>query len=88
MIMKWRTIPGFSNYEVSEYGDIRRHIDKPRIYARSLEPGEFLKPHFERGYQCYCLTSDFGYRAKLANARRQQKAVDVSDVSSLGSMEF
>jgi|SRR5882672_12229316 len=67
--MHWREIPGFTNYEVSEYGDVRRHIAKPRGSGPSLEPGALLKPAMDKGYHCYCLTSIRGYRAKVSAAK-------------------
>ncbi len=61
--MIWKTIPGFSQYEVSESGEVRRsihlnHYGKP---GRRNKPGQLLKPaHPKSGYQSLTLKWDAG----------------------------
>jgi hypothetical protein len=57
--MKWKAIPGYSAYEISDEGELRRAIGaryhKP---GRRNRPGSLLKPSGK--YGCYALVDDFG----------------------------
>jgi hypothetical protein len=57
--MEWRTIPGFSQYEISEHGDIKR-----RVRARTFLAGRSIRPQLIKGYLEVELTSDGGRRCK------------------------
>lgn len=59
--MIWKTIPNFSNYEVSEYGDVRRSIHtNPRSRGWSRKkPGEHLAPA-KKKYPTVMLVDDEG----------------------------
>lgn len=59
----WRSIPGFSEYEVSEYGEVRRSVNSVRTGRGwwRKKPGELLRPA-SRGkpYPTLMLVSDSG----------------------------
>jgi len=40
----WRKIPEWSNYEVSNLGQVRRAIDAPHVCSHITAPGRLLKP--------------------------------------------
>jgi hypothetical protein len=70
--MLWKTVPGFSIYEVSENGTIRRSLTviSARVgkQAPRLPPGTILKPCFKDkkdAYLCLRLLPDDGSRSKV-----------------------
>jgi hypothetical protein len=53
-VIEWRAIPGFDNYEVSEYGDVRRCKT-----ARGGQVGKLLKGWIRAdGYRMYDMRRD------------------------------
>jgi len=56
----WRTIPGFSAYQASSDGRIRRA--KPDTRGRKIYIGRVLKPRLTCGYHRIWTTSDDGTR--------------------------
>lgn len=60
--MIWKTIPGFSRYEISEHGIVRRSLSNP-MYGRGVikKPGQVLKPFKGEAYLSLKLKSDYGY---------------------------
>lgn len=61
--MEWRVAPGFENYEVSEFGDVRR-----RVAGGTYPAGYQLtpKPH-QRGYRYFILRQDGKDKTMLAH---------------------
>lgn len=58
----WKTIPNFTNYEVSEFGEIRRSIHtnpKSRGWSKK-KPGEILAGAKKKLYTSYILVRDDG----------------------------
>jgi predicted XRE-type DNA-binding protein len=60
--MRWKTIPNFSNYEVSECGQVRRSIHtNPRSRGWSRKkPGDILSPAKKKKYPSFVLVRDDG----------------------------
>lgn len=56
---QWKVIPGFSKYEVSSIGEVRRAVDMYKLNNILLPKGEMLKPQKKRYIQ-YRLVSDAG----------------------------
>jgi len=57
----WKEIPGFSKYEVSDDGSVRRHASKiQRGPGYRAKPGALLSPIDIKGYDCFTLTNDEG----------------------------
>ncbi len=57
--MIWKGIPGFSEYEVSENGDIRKslfYIRPKRTPGHKKKPGQLLRPNKSIGYGYYGYT--------------------------------
>jgi hypothetical protein len=56
---EWRTIPGFSRYDISEYGQIRCGLNAKKIHKAHLKPGQLLVlGKDEQGYLRCWLRSD------------------------------
>jgi HNH endonuclease/NUMOD4 motif-containing protein len=63
--MEWRVLPTFPNYEVSEFGDIRRCKTTPR-FERYLT-GKPLLPKLAHGYKQFCLCRNGHSETKSAH---------------------
>ena len=61
-MLRWREIPDFSRYQVSERGDVRRHAHKaPKGGGNRCKPGQLLKPVINKdGYVSFCLRCNDG----------------------------
>jgi len=58
--MIWKTIPNFPNYEISEYGNVRRHISVAVVkVGHRKKPGQLLKPSANK-YPTYSLVNESG----------------------------
>lgn len=60
--MIWKSIPGFSEYEISENGDVRKSLLAKRGQGWRHKPGAWLKPSFTKKdkYLIIHLISDEG----------------------------
>lgn len=68
--MEWKTIPGFSSYEASEYGDVRRAVDGTKCNGAIVPAGLILKPAIKsNGYAQFALVNDDG-KKRYINAHR------------------
>ncbi|MCA0188849.1 MAG: NUMOD4 motif-containing HNH endonuclease [Proteobacteria bacterium] len=56
----WKTIPGFSNYSVSNFGSVRRDVESSRAKAQRMKTGVG-----SQGYAAVSLTGDNGKCKKL-----------------------
>jgi hypothetical protein len=52
--MEWRVIPSFPEYEVSEFGDVRRWLPD----QNKSGVGRIMNPHLHKGYRRYLLSQD------------------------------
>lgn len=67
---QWKVIPGYSNYEVSTIGEVRRAKDGTKCNNIKLYKGTMLKPALKaNGYYQYALVNDAGERKDI-NAHR------------------
>jgi HNH endonuclease/NUMOD4 motif len=57
---RWKVIPGFSHYDVSEYGDVRRNTRAPTRRA-----GHILRGTLNRGYRKYVIVADDGRKKQV-----------------------
>lgn len=63
--MRWKIIPGFSMYEASDCGHVRRAKNRTeRRVGHRKKPGELLKP-LGKKYYSYTLMSDTGQLATI-----------------------
>jgi hypothetical protein len=60
MNMEWRSVPGFNDYEISEYGDIRR-----RTFGHGCSPGPRKVTKEKSGYLCVGLYDGTGKSTTL-----------------------
>jgi len=68
MLSEWRGIPGFSCYEVSEFGHIRRSLSTPTTgkVGYRKRPGALLKAEkTKQGYNRFFLLADNGRLKKI-----------------------
>src|SRR6266853_4345858 len=68
--MIWKKIPGFSDYEISEFGDVRKALDyiKPKgVAGRKLPPGAPIKSptNNKTGYRYLTLKDEKGPRKDM-----------------------
>ncbi|UVF61522.1 HNH endonuclease [Gordonia phage DalanDe] len=54
---RWRPVPGFANYEVSDEGRVRSidHVTMRRDGKKLTRKGQIIKPRLLRRYWCVCL---------------------------------
>lgn len=71
MYKKWRSIPGFSNYKVSNFGEVKslkRKFDSDKFHRISKE--FILNPNFNRSKTMYVnMVSDDGKRTSVSISR-------------------
>ncbi|SRR5258706_5069191 len=58
--MIWKTIPGFSNYEISEDGQIRQSTHIKPIWRSRWKPGHLLNPGKGKRYPYVFIRADDG----------------------------
>lgn len=61
---QWRPIPGYSGYEASEDGEVRR-----RVTGNATHPGRVLKLKIDRGYWAVKLYADDGKQRSMFVSR-------------------
>ncbi len=67
---QWRIVPGFSNYEISTAGEVRRATEGKRCYNIVLPKGMLIKGAVKRnGYIQYVLVDDNGKSCHMTGHR-------------------